>query len=86
MQADFTFFFDDAKGRRLCYLAPERFVDALQQQQGGQQGQAWRLTPAMDVFSLGCVLAELFLNGIPLFDLGRVGMGGSYAPVVVLHS
>uniref|UniRef100_A0A7S3VB41 non-specific serine/threonine protein kinase n=1 Tax=Chaetoceros debilis TaxID=122233 RepID=A0A7S3VB41_9STRA len=28
------------------------------------------LTPAMDIFSLGCVLMELFLNGEPAMDLG----------------
>ena len=31
------------------------------------------LTPAMDVFSLGCVLAELFADGAALFDLSQVG-------------
>eukprot|EP01038_Epipyxis_sp_PR26KG_P008875 gene8875-11972_t len=28
-----------------------------------------QLTPAMDVFSLGCVMAEIFLDGVPLLDL-----------------
>lgn len=28
--------------------------------------------PPQDVFSLGCVLAELFLDGQPLFDYSRL--------------
>lgn len=43
-----------------CYLAPERFDKATTD----------RLTPAMDVFSCGCVLMELFLNGERCLDLG----------------
>ena len=43
--ADFTFFFDTS-GKRTCYVAPERFVDSDQGQEGG-------LTDQMDVFSLG---------------------------------
>ena len=31
-----------------------------------------QLTAAMDIFSAGCVIAELFLDGEPLFDLGRL--------------
>lgn len=37
------------------------------------RGEPWiptELTPAMDVFSLGCVLIELFLNGERALDLG----------------
>ncbi|KAI5806711.1 hypothetical protein DFH27DRAFT_498379 [Peziza echinospora] len=62
--ADFTFFFDTS-GKRTCYVAPERFVDSDQGQEGG-------LTDEMDVFSLGCVIAELFLEGTPLFSLSQL--------------
>jgi|AntAceMinimDraft_11_1070367.scaffolds.fasta_scaffold169849_1 hypothetical protein len=31
-----------------------------------------KVTPAADVFSLGCVLGELFLDGTALFDLSQV--------------
>lgn len=31
-----------------------------------------KLTPEMDIFSLGCVLIELFLNGERCFDLGEL--------------
>ncbi|KAF8435557.1 hypothetical protein BGX38DRAFT_1274971 [Terfezia claveryi] len=61
--ADFAFFFDTS-GKRTCYVAPERFVDSEQ----GQDG----LTDQMDVFSLGCVIAELFLEGTPLFSLSQL--------------
>ena len=76
--ADFSFYFD-AGGRRRCYLAPERFVDA--QNAATSMGAGPRrksppppppLTPAMDVFSLGCVLGELFLEGKALFDLSQL--------------
>lgn len=68
--ADFSFFFDTS-GRRRCYLAPERFVDPAVGL-GAAAAVATPLTPAMDVFSLGCVLAELFLDGQPLFDYSRL--------------
>ena len=56
--ADFSFFFDTGSRRR-CYLAPERFYDAGCVPVEGEGGP---LQPAMDVFSLGCVIAELFLE------------------------
>jgi serine/threonine protein kinase len=68
LQADFSFFFDTG-GRRRCYLAPERFYEA---QSAAAAGGPVALTPAMDVFSLGCVLAELFTDGAALFDLSQV--------------
>lgn len=43
--ADFSFYFDTSS-RRLCYLAPERFLGHGEQGKGG-------LTDAMDIFSLG---------------------------------
>ena len=49
-------------GEKKCCLAPERF--------GNPQENASILTPAMDTFSLGCVLIELFLNGERALDLG----------------
>ena len=55
--ADFSAFFD-AGGTRACYVAPERFVAG-----GGGLDTARRrarpVSPAADVFALGCVLAEL---------------------------
>ena len=62
--ADFSFFFD-AGERRRCYLAPERFYDPARPPDdvGGA------VESAMDIFSLGCVIAELFLDGKPIFGL-----------------
>lgn len=63
--ADFSFFFD-LSGRRTCYLAPERFL-APGSQAGGEQTVTW----AMDIFSVGCVIAELFLEA-PIFSLSQL--------------
>ncbi|KAF1839378.1 ARM repeat-containing protein [Decorospora gaudefroyi] len=63
--ADFSFYFD-LSGRRTCYLAPERFLAAGQQPEG-EGNVNW----AMDVFSVGCVIAELFLEA-PIFSLSQL--------------
>ncbi|XP_010267111.1 PREDICTED: probable serine/threonine-protein kinase vps15 isoform X2 [Nelumbo nucifera] len=66
--SDFSFFFDTG-GRRRCYLAPERFYE-----HGGdtQIASDAPLRPSMDIFSVGCVIAELFLEGQPLFELSQL--------------
>ncbi|KAI9143991.1 hypothetical protein BKA69DRAFT_1122650 [Paraphysoderma sedebokerense] len=73
--ADFSFFFDTAS-RRSCYIAPERFFDPDNDEvsrQGEHKNQRIDgVTPEMDVFSLGCVLAELFLEGHPIFTLSQL--------------
>jgi phosphoinositide-3-kinase regulatory subunit 4 len=84
--SEFSFYFDTS-GRRICYLAPERFYASSSQsgisthktrvavEEG--EGLAGRrddgkVTEAMDCFSAGCVLAELFLEGAPLFTLSQL--------------
>ncbi|KAL8691163.1 MAG: hypothetical protein Q9218_003560 [Villophora microphyllina] len=62
--ADFSYYFDTS-GRRTCYLAPERFLSADEVDDG--RGVTW----AMDVFSVGCVIAELFLES-PIFTLSQL--------------
>lgn len=62
--ADFSYFFDTS-GRRTCYLAPERFLGA------GEDGDSRGVTWAMDIFSAGCVIAELFLEA-PIFTLSQL--------------
>ena len=62
--ADFSYFFD-ISGRRTCYLAPERFLGTGEQDDG--RGVTW----AMDVFSVGCVIAELFVEA-PIFSLSQL--------------
>lgn len=83
--SDFSYFFDTA-GRRTCYLAPERFYTASANpdistkkaraaaaEDAGTAGRRdGKVTEAMDVFGAGCVLAELFLEGAPLFTLAQL--------------
>ena len=63
--ADFSYFFDTS-GRRTCYLAPERFLPP-----GEEHDPNAKVTWAMDVFSAGCVIAELFLEA-PIFSLSQL--------------
>lgn len=63
--ANFSFYFDTS-GRRTCYIAPERFLSAGQHVQSGA-----RVNWAMDIFSVGCVIAELFLE-TPVFSLAQL--------------
>ncbi|CCG81606.1 putative Protein kinase [Taphrina deformans PYCC 5710] len=76
--ADFSYFFDTSF-RRTCYIAPERFHTASEPKKGP-------VTDAMDIFSLGCVIAELFLEGISLFDLSQMlrYKAGEYDPKFLL--
>ncbi|CAK9875311.1 unnamed protein product [Sphagnum jensenii] len=66
--ADFSFFFDTG-GRRRCYLAPERFYEPNIDMLATADAP---LKPAMDIFSLGCVIGEMFLEGKALFDLSQL--------------
>jgi phosphoinositide-3-kinase, regulatory subunit 4 len=38
----------------------------------GRENKDVRVTEAMDVFSAGCVIAELFREGAPLFTLSQL--------------
>lgn len=80
--SDFSFFFDTS-GRRTCYIAPERFytaashpeISAKKSRIAMEEGEGKRdgkMTEAMDCFSAGCVIAELFLEGAPLFTLSQL--------------
>ena len=72
--AEFSFYFDTS-GRRTCYLAPERFLAA------GEEPSSPGITWAMDIFSAGCAIAELFLEG-PIFSLSQLFKyrSGDYSP------
>ncbi|GAO49551.1 hypothetical protein G7K_3700-t1 [Saitoella complicata NRRL Y-17804] len=78
--ADFGFYFDTG-GRRVCYIAPERFVPADEVKAQNKEGVG--VTDAMDVFSVGCVIAEMFLEGTPLFTLSQLFAyrKGEYDPI-----
>ncbi|KAG1737490.1 uncharacterized protein EDB91DRAFT_1140136 [Suillus paluster] len=74
--SDFSFFFDTS-GRRICYVAPERFYKAEKETRkawANEEGERKEpmVTEAMDVFSVGCVIAEVFLEGASLFSLSQL--------------
>jgi phosphoinositide-3-kinase regulatory subunit 4 len=62
----FSFYFDTSQ-RRTCYLAPERFIGT-----GEVIPQNDTVTSEMDIFSLGCVIAEIFLEGTPILTLSEL--------------
>ncbi|KAL7627508.1 Serine/threonine-protein kinase [Parahypoxylon ruwenzoriense] len=76
----YSYFFD-LSGRRTCYIAPERFVEHNENPQA--QLEQHKLTWSMDVFSVGCVIAELFLE-TPIFSLSQMFKyrRGEYDPVI----
>ncbi|KAF9349512.1 Serine/threonine-protein kinase [Mortierella sp. AD094] len=89
--ADFSFFFDTSS-RRTCYLAPERFykpgVDTEKQKQAEDPKNIFAgLTAAMDIFSVGCVIAELFSEGTPIFSLSQMFKyrSGEYDPSTYIN-
>ncbi|PNS18749.1 hypothetical protein CAC42_5288 [Sphaceloma murrayae] len=64
---DYTLFYDTTV-RRICYIAPERFTTSSSHDDAGQsRGLQW----AMDIFSVGCVIAELFTEK-PTFTLTQL--------------
>jgi phosphoinositide-3-kinase regulatory subunit 4 len=64
--SDFSLFFD-VSDRRSCYIAPERFYS-----KEGAPPANGELTREMDVFSIGCTIAELYLEGKSLFSLSQL--------------
>ena len=89
--SDFSFFFDTS-GRRTCYVAPERFISTSNTPQGTSANvntiNSDDLTHQMDIFSLGCVIAELFLDGAPrtIFTLSQLlsYRKGEYDPTPII--
>ncbi|KAJ9580221.1 hypothetical protein L9F63_004121 [Diploptera punctata] len=75
---DYSYFFD-ASRRRTCYIAPERFIPTLNTDGSNQllmpEESLYQanLVPYMDLFSVGCILAELFneVHDAP-FDLSEL--------------
>lgn len=67
---EFSFFFESDRNRHRCYLAPERFEGSGGA--GPSRGRFSRELAAMDIFSLGCVLSELFQDGQTLLDLPQL--------------
>ena len=73
---DFSYFFDTS-GRRTCYIAPERFCSAE------SKAPEAKMTWAMDIFSAGCVIAQMFLES-EIFSLAQLFKyrRGEYDPVI----
>jgi len=67
---NYSYFFD-ISGRRTCYIAPERFFSSSEKEKMKTEEQH-TVTEAMDVFSVGCVIAELFLEGRDTFSLSQL--------------
>jgi len=71
--AAFSYFFDTS-GRSMCNIAPERFYQPETSE--GTDSHICRfdgkLLPPMDIFSLGCVIYELIMDGKPLFTLSTL--------------
>ncbi|KAI0822421.1 hypothetical protein BC628DRAFT_1429686 [Trametes gibbosa] len=69
--SDFSFFFDTS-GRRSSTtpdINAKKSRLAVEDTEGRRDG---KVTEAMDCFSVGCVIAELFLEGKPLFTLSEL--------------
>ncbi|XP_055904025.1 phosphoinositide 3-kinase regulatory subunit 4 [Eupeodes corollae] len=85
--ADYTYFFDTSR-RRTCYIAPERFVKTMTSDDAeGNIAQSILPTnslvaigsqyskntlPAMDIFSAGCALLELWSEGTAPFEFSQL--------------
>ncbi|CAH1115369.1 unnamed protein product [Psylliodes chrysocephalus] len=85
--ADYSYFFDTSR-RRVCYLAPERFSStsttitessSLIAEANVDSGD---LTPAMDIFSAGCALLELWNELHMPFEYSQLlaYCSGKYSP------
>ena len=66
---NFSLFFDSSS-RRSCYISPERFVSSSERlfRQDDDIGLGFE----MDIFSAGCTLAEMYLEGRPMFTLSQL--------------
>ncbi|GMM37980.1 ubiquitin-binding serine/threonine protein kinase [Saccharomycopsis crataegensis] len=82
---EFVFYFDTSQ-RRNCYLSPERFLSKDQvptKIDFGNLSESDRFVlEKMDIFSLGCVIAELYLEGGSIFTLSQLFKyrNGAYYP------
>ena len=61
--------FGELDNNKKCYIAPERCLS--RKEYIIKTSENYLVQPSMDVFSVGCIIAEIFLDGKPLFDLAR---------------
>jgi len=67
----YNLYFGELDNNLRCYIAPERFSNKISEAQFDSN----LMDPAMDIFSAGCVIAEIFLDrkdGRALFDLAQL--------------
>ena len=68
----YNLYFGELDNNQRCYIAPERFRSDVPLDKDKELDQSSLLEPAMDIFSAGCIIAEIFMDrkdGRPLFDL-----------------
>ena len=65
---EYTIYYDTT-ARRICYIAPERFISTSDVTENNDNSR--QLDWAMDMFSVGCVIAELFTEK-PTFTLTQL--------------
>ncbi|KAG7923631.1 hypothetical protein KL905_000849 [Ogataea polymorpha] len=66
--SQFSFYFDTSQ-RHTCHVAPERFLAS--DKEVDEHPDA-KLTWQMDIFSLGCAIAEIYLEGLSIFTLAQL--------------
>ena len=66
----YNMYFGDLENNTRCYLAPERWLTPPQTLEDPTNPS--QLDPSMDIFSAGCVIAEIICDGLPLFTLPRL--------------
>ena len=71
----YNLYYGEHNNNQRCYLAPERFLENNEYSQNKRNYDL--LTKSMDIFSLGCVIAEILMDGNPLFDLSKLRMYGN---------
>ncbi|CAI5760553.1 unnamed protein product [Candida verbasci] len=65
----FSFYFDSSD-RRVCYIAPERFYKSKDFDNVSQSSCS--INDSMDLFSLGCIIGEIYNDGDAIFNLSQL--------------
>jgi phosphoinositide-3-kinase, regulatory subunit 4 len=66
----YNLYFGELDNNQRCYIAPERFRSEMMPDRDPYDQVL--LEPSMDIFSIGCIIAEIFMDrkdGRALFDL-----------------
>ena len=66
----YNLYFGELDNNQRCYAAPERFVHGENEEAKLQL--SGELDHKADIFSAGCVIAEILMDGVSLF--GRAGL------------